>query len=66
VPLLFNPGEGWKYGLNVDVLGYLIEVVSGKLLDEFLKERVFEPLSVQDTFSYTPQDKLNRLATAYS
>ncbi len=66
LPLLFNPGERWNYGLNVDVLGYLIEVISGKPLDQFLKERVFEPLGMQDTFFYVPQDKLDRLAAAYT
>jgi CubicO group peptidase (beta-lactamase class C family) len=66
LPLLFNPGERWNYGLNVDVLGYLIEVVSGKPLDQFLKQRVFDPLGMPDTFFYVPQDKLDRLATAYT
>ena len=66
LPLLFNPGERWNYGLNIDVLGYLIEVVSGKPLDQFLKERIFEPLGMQDTFFYVPQDKVDRLATAYT
>jgi CubicO group peptidase (beta-lactamase class C family) len=66
LPLLFNPGERWNYGLNVDVVGYLIEVVSGKPLDQFLKERVFEPLGMLDTFFYIPRDKLDRLATAYT
>jgi CubicO group peptidase (beta-lactamase class C family) len=66
LPLLFNPGERWNYGLNVDVLGYLIEVVSGKPLDQFLKERIFEPLGMRDTFFYVPEDKAERLATAYT
>lgn len=66
LPLLFNPGERWNYGLNVDVLGYLIEIVSGKPLDQFLKESVFEPLGMHDTFFYVPQDKVDRLATAYT
>ena len=66
LPLLFNPGERWNYGLNVDVLGYLIEVVSGKPLDQFLKQRVFDPLGMPDTFFYVPQDKLDRLAAAYT
>ena len=44
VPLLFNPGERWEYGLSVDVLGRLVEVVSGKPLDEFFRVRIFEPL----------------------
>ncbi|MGB7730907.1 MAG: serine hydrolase domain-containing protein [Candidatus Acidiferrum sp.] len=43
-PLLFNPGERWEYGLSVDVLGRLVEVISGKPLDEFLRTRIFEPL----------------------
>jgi CubicO group peptidase (beta-lactamase class C family) len=66
LPLLFNPGERWNYGLNVDVLGYLIEVVSGKPLDQFLKERIFEPLGMRDTFFYVPEGKAERLATAYT
>jgi CubicO group peptidase (beta-lactamase class C family) len=66
LPLLFNPGERWNYGLNVDVLGYLIEVISGKPLDQFLKERIFEPLGMQDTFFYVPEDKVDRLAAAYT
>lgn len=66
LPLLFHPGERWNYGLNIDVLGYLIEVVSGQSLDQFLKQRIFEPLGMSDTFFYVPPDKLDRLATAYT
>jgi CubicO group peptidase (beta-lactamase class C family) len=66
VPLLFNPGERWEYSLGVDVLGRLVEVVSGKPLDEFFRTRIFEPLGMQDTYFYPPQNKLNRLATAYT
>lgn len=66
LPLLFQPGAKWNYGLNIDVAGYLIEVVSGKPLDQFLKERIFEPLGMVDTFFYAPQDKVDRLATAYT
>jgi CubicO group peptidase (beta-lactamase class C family) len=66
LPLLFDPGEKWNYGLNIDVAGYLIEVISGKPLDQFLKERIFEPLGMQDTFFYVPPDKAGRLATAYT
>jgi len=66
LPLLFNPGERWEYSLGVDVLGYLIEVVSGKPLDEFLRSRIFEPLGMTDTYFYPPENKLNRLATAYT
>jgi CubicO group peptidase (beta-lactamase class C family) len=66
LPLLFNPGERWNYGLSIDVLGYLIEIVSGKPLDQFLKERIFEPLGMHDTFFYVPEDKQGRLATVYT
>ena len=66
VPLLFNPGERWEYGLSVDVLGRLVEVISGKTLDQFLRERIFVPLGMKDTFFYPPDDKLARLATAYT
>jgi CubicO group peptidase (beta-lactamase class C family) len=66
VPLLFNPGDRWQYGLSVDVLGRLIEVISGQPLDEFLRERIFVPLGMKDTYFYLPDDKVGRLATAYT
>jgi len=66
LPLLFNPGERFEYSLGVDVLGYLVEVVSGKSLDEFFRTRIFEPLGMKDTYFYLPDDKVNRLATAYT
>jgi CubicO group peptidase (beta-lactamase class C family) len=66
VPLLFNPGDRWEYGLGVDVLGRLIEVISGKPLDEFFRERIFLPLGMKDTYFYPPQDKLDRLAAVYT
>jgi CubicO group peptidase (beta-lactamase class C family) len=65
-PLLFNPGEKWQYSLGVDVLGRLVEVASGKPLDEFFRTRIFAPLGMADTFFYPPQDKVARLATAYT
>src|SRR5579859_4074026 len=65
-PLLFNPGERWEYSLGVDVLGRLVEVVSGKPLDEFFRTRIFEPLGMKDTYFYPPDEKVKRLATAYS
>jgi CubicO group peptidase (beta-lactamase class C family) len=64
-PLLFNPGERWEYSLGVDVLGRLVEVVSGMPLDQFFRTRIFEPLGMKDTYFYPPQDKVSRLATAY-
>jgi CubicO group peptidase (beta-lactamase class C family) len=66
VPLLFNPGDRWEYGLSVDVLGRLIEVISGKPLDEFFRERIFMPLGMKDTYFYPPVDKLERLAAVYT
>ncbi len=66
LPLLFNPGERWEYSLGVDVLGRLVEVISGKPLDEFFRVRIFEPLGMKDTYFYPPDNKLDRLAAAYS
>lgn len=66
LPLLFNPGERFEYSLGVDVLGYLVEVVSGKTLDEFFRTRIFEPVGMKDTYFYAPDDKLSRLAVAYT
>jgi len=66
LPLLFNPGERWEYSLGVDVLGRLVEVVSGKPLDEFFRVRIFEPLGMKDTYFYPPDNKLDRLVVAYS
>ena len=66
LPLLFRPGERWEYSLGVDVLGRLVEVVSGKPLDEFFRTRIFEPLGMKDTYFYPPEDKLQRLAAAYT
>jgi CubicO group peptidase (beta-lactamase class C family) len=66
LPLLFNPGERFEYSLAVDVLGRLVEVVSGKTLDEFLRARIFEPLGMRDTHFYLPDAKLERLAAAYT
>src|SRR5271165_4029249 len=66
LPLLFNPGERWEYSLGVDVLGRLVEVVSGMPLDEFFRVRIFEPLGMKDTYFYPPDNKLDRLVVAYS
>ena len=66
LPLLFNPGEKWEYSLSVDVLGRFVEVVSGKPLDEFFRTRIFEPLGMKDTYFYPPDNKVERLATAYT
>ncbi len=66
VPLLFNPGERFEYSLGVDVLGRLVEVVSGKPLDEFFRTRLFEPLGMKDTYFFPPDNKLDRVTTAYT
>jgi CubicO group peptidase (beta-lactamase class C family) len=66
LPLLFQPGDAWEYSVSDDVLGYLVEVVSGMPLDKFLQERIFKPLGMKDTGFFLPQEKLSRLATAYT
>lgn len=66
MPLIHEPGERFSYGLNTDVLGYLVEVVSGKSLNDFFKERIFEPLGMKDTYFYLPENKKNRLAKLYT
>ena len=65
MPLMHQPGEAFTYGLNIDLLGYLIQVWSGKRLDVFLRERVFEPLEMNDTWFYLPEEKHNRLVELY-
>jgi len=66
LPLMHQPGEKFTYGLSTDVLGYLIEVVSGQSLDAFFRTRIFEPLGMKDTYFYLPQEKQSRLATLYT
>ena len=60
-PLLHQPGEKFTYGMNVDVLGYLVEVLSGQSLDAFFHSRIFEPLGMNDTYFYLPESKFGRL-----
>jgi CubicO group peptidase (beta-lactamase class C family) len=66
LPIAFDPGEQFLYGLNTDVLGYLIEVVSGKTLDRFFREQIFAPLGMDDTYFYLPAAKADRLVTLYA
>ena len=66
LPLNFEPGTQWKYGVSTDVAGYLVEVISGQPFDQFLKEHIFEPLKMEDTGFHVPEDKHARLATVYS
>jgi CubicO group peptidase (beta-lactamase class C family) len=65
LPLMHQPGEKFTYGLNTDVLGYLVEVVSGLSLDQFFRKRIFEPLGMNDTYFYLPAEKHNRVASLY-
>lgn len=60
-PLAHQPGEKFTYGLNVDVIGYLIEVLSGEKLDQYLKKHIFDPLGMIDTYFYLPEEKKGRL-----
>jgi len=65
LPLKFQPGTAWEYGLSIDVAGYLVEVLSGIPLDEYFKTRIFDPLHMDDTGFYVPQEKLARLTQVY-
>jgi len=65
MPLLFSPGEKWEYGLSTDVLGRVVEVVSGISLDEFFQTRIFAPLSMNDTHFRLPEEKNSRLPAVY-
>lgn len=65
LPLKHNPGEKYTYGLNTDVLGFLVEVLSGQSLDQFFQERIFKPLGMTDTYFYLPKEKHNRLVALY-
>ncbi len=65
LPLMHQPGEKWTYGLNSDLLGCLVEVISGMSLDEFFKKRIFEPLGMKDSYFMVPKEKATRLVNLY-
>ena len=65
-PLLFEPGSKFAYGLSTDLLGYLIEVISGQSLEQFFVNEIFVPLKMHDSYFYLPEDKADRLATLYA
>ena len=65
IPLVHEPGERWTYGVSVDVLGYLVEVVSGMPFEEFLQTRLFVPLGMVDTGFSVPPEKVDRFAALY-
>ncbi|MFO7858145.1 MAG: serine hydrolase domain-containing protein, partial [Ectothiorhodospiraceae bacterium] len=66
MPLAFHPGEQWHYSVATDVLGRVIEVISGRPLDRFLAEEILEPLGMTDTAFGVPEDKLHRFAALYT
>lgn len=66
LPLLFEPGKDWTYGISIDVLGRVIEVASEQSLRSFLMERFFEPLDMPDTDFFVPIEKISRFATNYN
>ncbi|MCZ0942876.1 MAG: serine hydrolase [Gammaproteobacteria bacterium] len=65
IPLRQQPGTVWHYSVAVDVQGYLVEVLSGQPFDEFLKERIFDPLGMKDTGFWVPPEKADRFAQVY-
>lgn len=66
LPLVHQPGEHFTYGLNTDILGYLVEVVSGLTLDQFFRKNIFDPIGMKDTYFYIPKEKRSRLAMLHS
>ena len=66
LPLAFQPGERFQYGLNTDLLGCLIEIISGQTLDEFFRKNIFEPLGMTDSYFNVPAAKADRLAAVYT
>jgi CubicO group peptidase (beta-lactamase class C family) len=66
LPLEFSPGTRWNYSVATDVIGHLIERISGRRLDAFLRDEIFAPLGMVDTGFHVPSDRLERLATNYS
>ncbi|MDH3422878.1 MAG: beta-lactamase family protein [Gemmatimonadota bacterium] len=66
LPFQAQPGEQFVYGYNTDILGAVIEVVSGQTLEDFVRQHILEPLDMRDTHFYLPESKRNRLATVYS
>jgi len=65
IPLMYQPGTVWQYSLSTDVLARLVEVISGQSFDDFLRERIFEPLGMDDTGFYVPASERDRFAKSY-
>lgn len=66
VPLHFQPGTQWKYGLSIDVAGYLVEILSGMPMDEYFETHIFEPLKMEDSGFYVPAEKHDRFCALYN
>ncbi len=65
LPLEFSPGEAWNYSVSTDVLGYLVEVLSGQTLAEFFQQQIFNPLGMHDTGFHLPVEQRDRFAACY-
>lgn len=65
IPLVFQPGERWMYGLSADILGAVVEVCSGQSFGSFLQENIFKPLNMKDTGFFVPKEKMDRFAQSY-
>ncbi|MEJ2258484.1 MAG: serine hydrolase [Woeseiaceae bacterium] len=65
-PLMSDPGTKWEYGISTDILGVMVEEISGQSLEDYFREHILKPLGMTDTYYVVPDEKLPRLATAYS
>ena len=65
LPLKFQPGTRWHYSLSIDVIGHIVEIISGQPLDRFFEEKLFKPLNMPDTAFYVPAEKTQRVAEVY-
>lgn len=65
IPLLYQPGTRWVYSISVDIQGYIVEKLSGESLPDFMRDRIFKPLGMQDTGFYVPPEKRKRFASLY-
>ncbi len=65
IPAAFHPGDEWQYGDSTDYVAILVEKISGQSIDQFLGERIFEPLGMTDTYYYVPEEKVERMGSVY-
>ena len=65
IPLVFQPGTSWRYSSSVDIQGYIVEKISGQSLGQFMEQRIFKPLKMNDTAFFVPAAKAQRLAAVY-